>query len=96
MEPIVIKPEPGRHVHLFFAEGKYEFGHAFHAGRPHAAIITAVHGDRMVNVAAFDANGKQAAFCSVALRQPGDGTPIGSVWAEWMPYTVESAVKKQA
>lgn len=96
MEPIVIKPEPGRHVHLFFTDGKYEFGHCFHARQPHAAIITAVHGDRMVNVAAFDANGKQAAFASVNLRQPGEATPIGSVWAEWMPYTVETAKKQQA
>lgn len=89
----MIKPSIGRVVLFVPKQAKYEFGFCFVAGREHAAIVTAVHGDRCVNLAAFDANGKTYGFTSVTLRQPEDGDPgeAGGDYCKWMPYQIGQA-----
>lgn len=86
-----ITPTVGRVVHFIPKAEKYAFGYAFVAGRPHAALVTAVHGDRCVNLAAFDANGKTYGFTSVTLRQPEDAVPEYGDYCEWMPYQTNKA-----
>ena len=89
----MIKPEAGRHVHFYpthTESGK------FTAREPHAAIIAHVHGDRMVNLCVFDKNGNPVPKTSVPLVQPDDEVPTGHAHCRWMPYTVESAAKKQS
>ena len=63
--------------------------------QPHAAIITYVHGDRMVNLVVFDPNGNSQGRTSVALRQEGDVAPNG-MFCEWMPYQLGQAAKTEA
>ncbi len=94
----MIKPTIGRVVLFVPKQAKYEFGFCFVAGRPHAALITAVHGDRCVNLAAFDANGKSYGFTSVTLRQPEDADQgfAGGDYCEWMPFQVGQAAKTEA
>jgi len=59
---------------------------------PLDASITAVWGNRMINVAGFDAMGSTFAMNSVTLVQPGDPLPpAGSAYVEWMPYQVKTA-----
>ena len=92
----MIQPTVGRVVHFYVTDSKYDFGFNFLAGKPHAALVTYVHGDRMVNLVAFDANGKTYPFTSVALRQPGDPEPMAhSYWCEWMPYQKGQAQKTE-
>jgi hypothetical protein len=90
-----IKPTVGRVVLFVPKTAKYEFGFCFVAGRAHAALVTAVHGDRCVNIAAFDANGKSYGFTSVTLRQTDDPAPDGD-YCEWMPYQLGQAAKTEA
>jgi len=90
----VIKPEPSRHVH-YTPAGVDDFDMAVCPGQPLAAIVTYAHGDRLVNLAVFDAEGKHFARTSVVLVQPGDAAPDGP-HCRWMPYTVEQAKSKAA
>ena len=55
---------------------------------PVPAIITHVWGDRMVNLAVFDADGRHHAITSVTLRQPEDEAD-NNTHCEWMPYQVK-------
>lgn len=73
----VIPPTVGRVVLFVPKESKYEFGYCLLAGKPHAATVAAVHGDRCVNLSIVDANGKQFSRTSVTLRQPGEPEPGG-------------------
>lgn len=91
----MIKPTVGRVVHFYPGESKYEFGYCFVKDRPHAALVTAVHSDRLVNLTAFDANGKSYGFTSVQLVQDGDQVP-GGMYCEWMPYQIGQAQKTEA
>jgi hypothetical protein len=83
MEPRVIQPEVGRHVHYVPAE----HGDGLRAGEPHAAVVCCVWETRMVNLTVFDRNGGTVAKTSVPLQQPDDPVPAGS-YCRWMPYTV--------
>ncbi len=57
-----------------------------------AAIITQVHGDRLVNLAVFDGDGHSRPAVNVTLVQPGDPTPSRDAnYCEWMPYQLEKA-----
>jgi hypothetical protein len=88
------QPTVGRVVHFYTKEGKYDFGYCFGTGRPHAAIVTHVHSDKLVNVVAFDANGKSHGFTSVQLVQ-ADEQVYGPVYCEWMPFQKGQAQKAE-
>jgi hypothetical protein len=92
----MIQPTVGRVVLLFANEPKYDFGFCFVAGKPHAALVTAVHSDTLVNVVAFDANGKSFPFTSIELKQAEDQKTYGNFWCEWMPYQKGQAAKAEA
>ena len=64
-------------------------------GQPHAAIITHVHSDRMVNLCVFDKNGNPLPKTSVPLVQPGDAEPTGYDYCRWMPYTLATETTRQ-
>lgn len=92
----MINPTVGRVVLLFTREPKYDFGYSFTPGKPHTALITAVHSNTLINVIAFDANGKSFPFTSIELKQD-DNQPIGGVFhCEWMPYQKGQAAKTEA
>ena len=59
-------------------------------GQPLDANIVAVHNERLINIAGFDAVGTHFARRSVELLQEGDARP-NSGFAEWMPYQVKKA-----
>lgn len=66
------------------------------AGEPCAALVAKVWGDRMVNLAVFDANGISHSRCSVTLLQDDDvGNELGR-YASWMPYQKGQAAKTEA
>jgi len=73
-----ITPTAGRIVHF------YDQGHI----QPQAAIIAAVHSDRLVNLTVCRATGAVEGRMSVALRQPEDPRPRDA-YCEWMPYQVK-------
>ena len=79
-----MKPTVGRIVH-------------FHpvATVTHAALIAYVHSDTMVNLAAFDGNGKPYGVTSVELVAAGKPKPEFGHFCEWMPYQVEQAKKQE-
>jgi hypothetical protein len=62
-----------------------------------AAIIVYVHGDRMVNLIVFDANGQPVGRSSVPLVQPED-PPVadGSSYCNWLPYQVKKATGSES
>ena len=92
----MIKPTVGRIVLFIPLADKYDFGFCLQAGKPHAAIVTAVHGDRMVNLSVFDANGEQFPKTSVALRQSEDAVPLSQDYCEWMDFQKGQAAKTEA
>ena len=54
--------------------------------QPHAAIVTYVHNDRLVNLAAFNSGGGTYARENVELLQDDDRAPNGKTpFAEWVP-----------
>lgn len=77
---MVIAPTVGR-VLWYWPHGHKEKEDA----QPCAAIVTYVHGDRLVNLAWFDPNGERRAATSVTLAQEGDPAPAspGYPFAEW-------------
>ncbi len=91
----MIKPTVGRVVLFVPAKDCWEFGYCIQKGKPHAATVTAVHGDRMVNLSVFDVNGKQFGRTSVTLRQPEDEAPQSLDYCEWMEYQVKVAEKEK-
>ena len=52
--------------------------------QPYAALVTYVWHDRMVNVAAFTANGAAFGRTLMTLVQEGDETPAGGAYCTWM------------
>lgn len=92
----MIAPTVGRVVLLFTKDAKYDFGYCFTPGKPHVALITAVHSDTLINVVAFDANGKSHPFTSIELKQAEDQKTYGTFWCEWMPYQKGQAAKTEA
>lgn len=66
-------------------------------GDPLAAIVARVWGDRMVNLAVFDANGVPVSRTSVKLLQDDDAPDFdGQPHAAWMPYQKGQAAKTDA
>lgn len=89
-----IEPTVGRVVHYYPSDDDHPH---FYVGDPHAAIITEVHSNRMVNIVAFGSTGESHGMTSVDLVQPGDDTPDGGHYCAWMPYQVGQAERtKQA
>jgi hypothetical protein len=103
----LIKPSIGRIVHYFPRQNELNGAGSPHPylsgapGHPMAAIITAVHSDRMVNLSVFDGNGQQFGRTSVTLVQEGDreegnGYHIPEQgYCEWMPYQIGQAQKTE-
>lgn len=60
----------------------------------HSAIITYVHSDTCVNLAAFDSNGNPYGKTSVQLVQDGEHRPN---WAfcEWSPHQVAQSQRPE-
>ncbi|KUY74572.1 hypothetical protein WI25_01480 [Burkholderia cepacia] len=63
--------------------------------QPLAAIVTYVHGPRSVNLALFDALGRNHAFTSVRLLQDDDKGSDDEPFAEWMPFQKGQAAKTE-
>jgi hypothetical protein len=91
----IIKPTVGRVVLLMLGTAA-PLGFAKPGdGLPCAALIAHVHGDRCINVAAFDANGVPRGFTSVTLLQGDDVAPEGAMHAKWMDYQKGQAAKAE-
>lgn len=58
---------------------------------PLAAMVCAVHGDRMVNLIVFDANGHMFPVTSRALLQDDDQPLEYGGYCQWMPYQKQVA-----
>jgi hypothetical protein len=78
-----MEPTNGRIVWYTPAVGD---GQIVYHGKPLAAIVCNVWGDRMVNLSVIDANGVHHARTSVVLLQGDDPKPSYGNCAEWMPY----------
>lgn len=92
----VIQPTVGRVV--WYRPGEADSDMCMNgADEPLAAIVTAVHGDRCVNLAVFEANGAMTQRSSVTLMQPGDDAAVTPSfgYCEWMPYQVGQAVRNE-
>jgi len=76
----VIVPTPGRVVWFWPLGMKVEGKQAW------AAMVTAVHSERLVNLSVYYPSGVQTPAQMVRLVQPGDPEPIGTDFCEWMPY----------
>lgn len=63
--------------------------------QPHAAIVTFVHSDTRINIAAFDSNGNSYPVTSVFLWQGEGERPVNECFAEWMPYQKGQAQKTE-
>lgn len=89
----MIAPSVGRVVWFF---GK---GDSFHPAmgnppQPHAAMVTFVHGDRLVNLIVYSAVGIPYSRTGVKLLQDDDPEPQGE-HAVWMPYQLGQAKKTE-
>jgi hypothetical protein len=60
------------------------------------AHVVCVHGDRLINIALFDHNGKLHRRTSVTLVQPGDMPHEGASFCTWMDYQVNQAQTEEA
>lgn len=86
----MIKPSVGR-VMLYWPQAS-ERGE-----QPWAALVTHVHSDNMVNLAAFFPDGGYHPTTSVPVVQDGSPYTKGdSPYAEWMPYQLGQAAKTEA
>lgn len=93
----IIKPTVGRVLWFYpgtlYAEGR---GIAYSdPGQPLSAMIAYVHSDSMVNITAWDQNGKKFSVTSVPLIQGDDKVPE-SFHCVWMPYQKGQAAKTEA
>ena len=88
----MIKPTVGRKVWYWPSEYDLNGLGAMVAAhlQPLDATVVCVHGDRMVNLVVFDANGNMHKCLSVTLVQEGDTKPEGR-YCEWMPYQIAQA-----
>lgn len=87
----MIKPTTGRVV--WFTP---DAGNVQRTDQPWAALVTYVHSDRLVNLAAFDPNGNVVPKTSITLLQDEDGLPVSGMFCQWMPYQVGQAKKHEA
>ncbi len=84
-KPEPIQPTVGRVVHYWGREVRFVKSAAL------AAIVTAVHSDRLVNLVVFDVRGSSGGVANVVLVQPGETPPLDSGFCSWMPYQVKKA-----
>lgn len=92
---LLIKPEIGRTLY-FHANGTQPHAARAGAGGPLAAKIVHVHGERMVNLVVWDANGVSFAVTSVELAHPEDATADrAGFFAAWMPWQIEQAERSR-
>ena len=95
----MIQPTVGRIVLYHSSEFDHQGpgGMSGRVGQEFPAIVSYVHGPRMVNLAVFDSNGVQCARASINLHQPED-TPVvnGLRWCEWMPYQQKKATGSES
>ena len=93
----IIKPTVGRVVLFHPSKNAVDPGFSRHAeGEPYAAIVAHVHGDTMVNLSVFDANGVTHSRTSVTLVQGDADAPAYGFYAEWMPFQKGQAAKTEA
>lgn len=83
----MITPTVGRVVWHYATRAQAEAGH-----QPNVALVAHVHGDRCINIALFDSNGRPHSHppTSVTLVQEGDKLPESN-FCTWMPYQVNAA-----
>ena len=94
----MIKPTVGRVV--LYTPSKEDCQGANGIGIPYGgqkcvAFITSVHGDRMINIAGFDPNGKPFAVWSCTLIQDDDQPAEYGRYCSWMPYQKGQAAKAE-
>lgn len=94
----MITPTPGRVVWYRPDPHAAESGFArpFNPETPLAAIVAYVHGDRMVNLTVFDANGVPHPRTSVVFFQEGDPVVPSGSYCEWMPFQKGQAARTEA
>lgn len=87
----VIKPTVGRVVWFYPKDRLVQ-------EPPLAAIVTAVWGDRCVNLAVFAPNGVPLSHppTSVTLVQPGEVPPGVGCYCTWMPFQIGQAQKTES
>lgn len=84
--PTIIEPTVGRVV-WFWPVGQNDMNE-----QPCAALVTYVHGPRLINVGGFNHNGDHFKRTSCTLVQEGDAKPEKN-YCTWMPYQVGQAKK---
>ena len=87
----MIIPTVGRVVLFFPAMGKGFNGSHPIAGEPIPAMVAKVHGDRLVTLGGFDAEGRAFNAVQVQLLQDDEAAPEGESYAAWMPYQKSQA-----
>lgn len=91
----MISPTNGRIV--WFTPGADTPSIAQHdPAQPLSAMVVHVWGDRMVNLAVFDANGSAQGLTSVTLLQDDDAKPELGRFCTWMPFQKAQAAKVEA
>ena len=76
------EPILGSVVHYFAGYDDVRLHNA--TTRPYAAIITDIHGNRLVNVCAFSHDGYPNARFGIVLLQEDDKPPMGGPsWCQW-------------
>jgi hypothetical protein len=95
----MIKPTVGRVVLYVPCENDFMGPGAIsrpYSGQKLAAMVTSVHGDRMVNISVLDPNGKQFPVWSCTLLQDDDAAPETGRYCQWMDYQKGQAAKTEA
>ena len=85
---MIIVPTVGRVVWVFRPSETID------AKQPEVALVTYVWGDRLINVAGWNANGQPFVLTSLVLVQPEEPKPLGN-FAAWMPYQKGQAAKTE-
>lgn len=92
-EAVIIKPTVGRVVLYHVPRGDFL---TTINDQPIPALVTAVLGDRAVNLHAFDTAGVSSGRASVRLIQPNDDIPDdGAGYCYWMDYQIGQASKTE-
>lgn len=79
----IIKPTIGRVVHYYYCHTR----DIKRVDGPYASLIVHIWSDVLVNLAAFDINGRiMDGATSVRLVHPGDTAPAGESYCCWPPY----------
>lgn len=93
----MIEPSIGRIVWYFADHAATKGMKSTHPEEPFAAIVTAIHTDRLVNLLVFDHQGTTFAMQSVPLFQGDeDDDETAIAHCEWMPYQRRQAERTRA